>query len=66
MDPELVGADPVWKCLRSGKGHIYYGCIGIMILSVAVCAGAPRWLGAITAALACGVFVDCWSHQVLH
>jgi len=66
MDPELVGPDPVWECLRSGKGHIYYACLGIMLVTLAVSAGAPPWLDAISFGLACGVFADCWAHQVLH
>lgn len=66
MDPELIGADPVWTLLRTGKGHIYYSCIGIVVLSIAIGAGAPRWLEIIVAALAGGVFADCWAHQVLH
>ena len=66
MDPELVGPDPVWKCVREGKGHIYYALVIAFLLTIAVGAGAPHWLCAITAGLVGGVFADCWAHEVLH
>jgi uncharacterized membrane protein YczE len=66
MDPELVGPDPVWKCIKSGKGHVYFILILAMILAVAVSAGAPRWLSGVVAALIAGVFSDLWAHLYLH
>jgi hypothetical protein len=66
MDPELQGKDPLWAFLLSGKAHIFYALIAIMFLAVIVDAGGPRWFSCIIAALACGVFADCWAHQVLH
>jgi hypothetical protein len=66
MDPELQGPDPLWKFLLSGKAHVFYGLIGIIVLAVAVDAGAPRWLDAIVAVLAGGIFADAWAHQFLY
>ena len=66
MDPEQQGPDPVWKLIKSGKGHIYYSLAAIIVLAIIVAAGAPRWLDAITAALAGGIFGSCWAHEFLH
>ena len=66
MDPELIGKDPVWECIKLGKGHIYYALSFAILLTVATAAGAPLWLCAITACLIGGVMADCWAHEVLH
>jgi hypothetical protein len=66
LDPELIGPDPVWKCIKSGKGHIYYALALAFFLNIAVAAGAPWWLCTITGGLIGGVFADCWGHEVLH
>jgi len=66
MDPELKGPDPIWKFLLSGKAHIYYSTIAIVVLAVIVDAGGPRWLCVVIAALAAAIFSDAWAHQFLH
>jgi hypothetical protein len=66
MDPELQGPDPLCKFLLSGKAHVFYSLVGIIVLAIAVDAGAPRWLDAIVAVLAGGIFADAWAHQFLH
>lgn len=66
MDPELQGKDPLWAFLLSGKAHVYYALIIMMVLSVIVVAGGPRWLACITGMFACGIFADSWAHQFLH
>jgi hypothetical protein len=65
-DPPLIGPDPVWKIILAGKGHVYYGCILILIFTLAVSMGAPRWLDILSAFCAGSVFACCWSHEFLH
>lgn len=66
MDPELTGRDPVLDCVLRGKGHIYYALTLAFFVTVAVAAGAPRWLCVVSGGMLCGVFADCWAHEVLH
>ena len=63
MDPELKGPDPVWACIRKGKGHVYYALLAVTVAGFFV---NPRWAGGIVSVLAWGVLVDCWAHQYLH
>lgn len=67
MDPELKGPDLVWNCIKTGKGHIYYSLAGIflcsLLMEIFVC---KSWGNVIISGLACGVFADCWAHEVLH
>jgi len=65
MDPALVGPDPVWQSIKQGKGHIYVALAIIVVLAVVIAPAAPR-SAALIAALAGGVFSDCWSHLVCH
>jgi uncharacterized membrane protein YjjB (DUF3815 family) len=65
FDPPLVGPDPVWKLLVSGKGHVFYALAGIAALALIVAPSSPR-AAALTAGLACGCIADLWSHQYLH
>jgi hypothetical protein len=62
MDPELQGPDPVWDCVLSGKGHVYYSLAIIVILAVVM----GGHVGAIIAALSAATFADLWAHQYLH
>jgi group I intron endonuclease len=65
VDPPLIGPDPVWACVRSGKGHCYYALAGILLLSVVVARRSPR-AAALTAGLACGCIADLWAHLYQH
>jgi hypothetical protein len=65
FDPPLIGPDPLWKFLASGKAHIYYSLGAIVALAVLVAPRSPR-AAALTAGLACGCLADLWAHQYEH
>jgi hypothetical protein len=65
MDPPLIGPDPEWRLLRSGKGHVFYALAASATLAVIMAPRSPR-LAAISAGLACGCLADLFAHEYGH
>jgi hypothetical protein len=64
-DPPLIGPDPEWKFLLSGKDHVFYALAGIAVLAIFIAPKAPR-AAALTVGLALGCIADLWAHEYGH
>ena len=59
-------SDPSLRFFLSGRAHVWYAALGIIVFSIAILLGASYWLLLGNLILASGIFVDVWVHQYAH